>query len=162
MIVALIADTHLPRGSRRLPEGCVRRIRDADLLIHAGDFSAAAAYAELAAIGPELVGVHGNVDDAALRARLPERTVVELDGARIGLVHDAGPARGRLPRLRRAFGDADAVVFGHSHMPLHERDGGFQIFNPGSPTERRRAPTRSMGLARVERGRVSFRHVALA
>ena len=69
---------------------------------------------------------------------------------------------GRLPRLRRAFGDADAVVFGHSHMPLHQRDGGFQIFNPGSPTERRRAPTRSMGLARVERGRVSFRHVALA
>jgi putative phosphoesterase len=162
VIVALIADTHLPRGSRRLPDGCVGRIRAADLLIHAGDFWAAAAYAELAAIGPELVGVHGNVDDAALQARLPERTVIELEGARIGLVHDAGPARGRLARLRRAFGDADAVVFGHSHMPLHEHDGGFQIFNPGSPTERRRAPTRSMGLARVERGRVSFRHVPLA
>ena len=161
MIVALIADTHLPRGRRRLPADCVDRIREADLLIHAGDFSTAAAYEQLAAIGPELVGVHGNVDDAALRARLPERTVLELDGARIGLVHDAGPARGRLARLRRAFGDADAVVFGHSHMPLHERDGDFQIFNPGSPTERRRAPTRSMGLARIEPGRVSFRHVAL-
>ena len=62
-----------------------------------------------------------------------------------------GPRRGRLARLRRAFRDADAVVFGHSHMPLHERDGGFQIFNPGSPTERRRAPIRAMGLADVER-----------
>jgi uncharacterized protein len=161
VIVALIADTHLPRGSRRLPEGCVRRIRDADLLIHAGDFSAAAVFAELAAIGPELVGVHGNVDDAALRARLPERTEIEAGGARIAVIHDAGPARGRLARLRRAFPEADAVVFGHSHMPLLETDGGFQIFNPGSPTERRRAPRRTMGAAEATAGRIRFEHVAL-
>ena len=96
------------------------------------------------------------------QARLPLMRTVGLGGVRIGMVHDAGPATGRADRLRRRFPDTNAVVFGHSHMPLHEREGGFQIFNPGSPTERRRAPTRSMGLARVERGRVSFRHVALA
>jgi putative phosphoesterase len=161
VLATVIGDTHLPRGSRRLPEECVRRIAAADLVIHVGDFSTAAAYREIAAIGPELVAVHGNVDDAELRSRLPERTMVELEGARLGLIHDAGPSRGRLARMRRAFGDADAVIFGHSHLPLHERDRGFAIFNPGSPTERRRAPTRSMGLARIEAGRIRFRHVAL-
>ena len=63
--------------------------------------------------------------------------------------------------MRREFPDADAVVFGHSHMPLHEHEGGFQIFNPGSPTERRRAPARSMGIALIENGRIEFEHVLL-
>jgi uncharacterized protein len=161
VLAAVIADTHLPKGMRRLPDACLRRIRAADLLIHAGDFSTAAAYEEIAAIGPELVAVHGNVDDAALLARLPSQIVIEREGARIGLIHDAGPARGRLARLRREFPEADAVVFGHSHIPLREREGGFEIFNPGSPTERRRAPHRSMGLARIEAGRVRFRHLEL-
>jgi putative phosphoesterase len=161
VLAAVIADTHLPRGARRLPDACLGRIRTADLLIHAGDFATAAVYAEIAAIGPELVAVHGNVDDAALCAELPSQTVIKREGALIGLIHDAGPARGRLARLRRAFPDADAVIFGHSHMPLREREGGFQIFNPGSPTERRRAPRRSMGMARIEAGRVRFRHVEL-
>jgi len=152
----VIADTHLPRGRRRLPDACVDRIRGADLLLHAGDFSTAAALAEIAALGPELVAVHGNVDDAEVRRRLPGRTVVEVEGARIGLVHDAGPRRGRLARMRRAFADADAVVFGHSHLPLHESADGFQIFNPGSPTERRRAPSHTMGIAVVEGGGVTF------
>ena len=83
------------------------------------------------------------------------------EDVRIGLVHDAGPARGRLARLRRRFPKADAVVFGHSHMPLHEADDAFQIFNPGSPTERRRAPHRTMGVAHVEGGAVDFAHVRL-
>ncbi len=52
------------------------------------------------------------------------------------MVHDAGPAAGRLARMRQRFPDVDAVIFGHSHMPLHETAGGrrrFQIFNPGQP-----------------------------
>jgi predicted phosphodiesterase len=92
---------------------------------------------------------------------LPERQVVDAGGARIGLIHDAGPAHGRLRRMRMAFPDCDAVVFGHSHIPLHEEEGGFQIFNPGSPTDRRRQPRHSMGLARVRDGRVTFEHVWL-
>ncbi len=151
----------MPRGSRRLPQACLERLHGADLIVHVGDFVTAGVLAEIAAIGPPVIAVYGNVDDEALRRDLPEERVLELAGARVGLVHDAGPARGRLGRLRRRFPDTDAAVFGHSHLPLHERESDFQIFNPGSPTERRRAPHRSMGLATVGEGEIRFEHVAL-
>jgi putative phosphoesterase len=164
MLVAVISDTHLPRGARRLPDGCVERIAAADLLLHAGDFNTVQVLHELEAIGPPLVGVHGNVDSPELRRLLPAERIVEADGGRIAMLHNAGPRAGRLERMRRRFGDrADALVFGHSHLPLHERaDDGFQIFNPGSPTERRRAPTHTMGLAHLDAGRVTFKLVVLA
>ena len=148
MLIAVISDTHLPRGARRLPEACIERIAAADLLLHAGDFSTLEVLRELEAIGPPVMGVQGNVDSAELRRLLPKERVVEAEGARIAMVHDAGPSAGRLARMRARFGDrADVVVFGHSHMPLHEQaDDGFQILNPGSPTERRRAPRHTMGL----------------
>ncbi len=161
MRVAVIGDTHMPRGSRRLPERCVELLASSDLIVHVGDFTARSSFEELRALGPALEAVHGNVDDAWLRRSLPGRTVVEAAGARLGVVHDAGPARGRLRRMREAFPDADAVLFGHSHLPLHEREEGFQIFNPGSPTERRRAPSRSMGMATVSNGRIALAHVIL-
>lgn len=156
MLIAVISDTHLPRGARRLPEACVGRIGAADLLLHAGDFSTLEVLRELEAIGPPVVGVHGNVDSEELRRLLPAERVVEAGDARIAMLHDAGPRAGRLERMRRRFGErADAVVFGHSHLPLHEQaDDGFQILNPGSPTERRRAPKHTMGLIRVAAGSV--------
>ena len=156
MLIGIISDTHMPKGPRRLPRACVERLLVADLILHAGDLMTAEALAAFESIGPPLLAVHGNVDTAELRERLPAERIVEADGARVAMVHDAGPARGRLQRLRRRFPEADAVVFGHSHLPLHEEAGGFQIFNPGSPTERRRAPSRTMGLARAEAGRVRF------
>jgi putative phosphoesterase len=128
----------------------------ADLILHGGDFTALEVLHDLEALGPPVAAIHGNVDSAELRQRLPEARMVDADGARIAMVHDAGPARGRLARLRLRFPDADAVVFGHSHIPLHESGDGFQIFNPGSPTDRRRQPRHTMGIARVERGSVSF------
>jgi putative phosphoesterase len=154
MLIAVISDTHLPRGARRLPDGCVERIAAADLLLHAGDFSTLEVLRELEAIGPPVLGVHGNVDSADLRRLLPEERIVDAEGARIAMLHDAGQRTGRLERMRRRFGDrADVLVFGHSHLPLHgEAPDGFQIFNPGSPTERRRAPTHTMGLIRVADG----------
>ena len=154
MLIAVVADTHMPRGERRLPDACVERIRAADLLLHAGDFSTLEVLRELESIGPPLVGVHGNVDSADIRRLLPEERVVEAEEARIAMVHDAGERSGRLERMRRRFGGrADVVVFGHSHLPLHEQaPDGFQILNPGSPTERRRAPTHTMGLIRVDSG----------
>ena len=161
MLIAVISDTHLPRGSRALPRACVDRLAQADMVLHAGDFSTAAVLDELQRIGPPVEAVHGNVDDAELRSKLPLEKTIELDGVRIAMLHDTGPARGRLERMRRRFPDANAVVFGHSHIPLLERADGFQLFNPGSPTERRRAPHRTMGLARVENGVVEFDHVVL-
>ena len=154
MLIAIISDTHLPRGARRLPDACVERIEAADLLLHAGDFSTLDVLRELESIGPPVAAVHGNVDSADLRRLLPEERIVEAEGVRIAMLHDAGPRAGRLERMRRRFGGrADLVVFGHSHMPLHEQGSdGFQILNPGSPTERRRAPTHTMGLIGVENG----------
>jgi putative phosphoesterase len=161
MRIAIIADTHMPRGARRLPDACVERMRAADLIVHAGDFRAPEVLDDIESLGPPLVAVHGNVDAPEVLRRLPARVEVELEDLRLAVTHDAGRRRGRVERLRREFPRADAVVFGHSHMPLHEQGGDFQIFNPGSPTERRRAPSRSMGLARVESGRISFEHVNL-
>ena len=129
--------------------------------MHAGDLMTMAVLRELEGYG-EVVAVHGNVDDAAVRAALPATATVEAGGATIALIHDAGPANGRLARMSRRFPEADAVVFGHSHIPLHERaPDGFQIFNPGSPTERRRAPAHTMGVASVRRGRLSFELIVL-
>ncbi len=161
MLIAVIADTHLPRGRRALPARAVALLEDAELILHAGDVSTVSALAELEALGPPLVAVHGNVDEPALRERLPSELELELGGVKLAMTHDAGAARGRLARLRRRFVDADAVVFGHSHIPLLEADGAFQIFNPGSATDRRRQPQHTIGLARVDRGSLSFEHVAL-
>jgi len=161
MRIAIIADTHMPSGARRLPDACIERMRAADLIVHAGDFSAPEVLDEIESLGPPLVAVHGNVDAPEVVRRLPARVEVELAGMSLAVTHDAGPSRGRIERLRREFPRADAVVFGHSHMPLHEQGGDFQIFNPGSPTERRRAPSRSMGLGRIESGRISFEQVNL-
>jgi putative phosphoesterase len=136
-------------------------LREADVIVHAGDFSSVMVLEQLRALGPPVVAVHGNVDEAALKATLPDRLTVMVGGARIGLVHNAGPSSGRLERLRAGFPDCVAVIFGHSHIPLHERRGSFQIFNPGSPTDRRRQPERTMGLLRLDDGGVDFELIAL-
>jgi len=161
MELAIISDTHMPRGNRRIPDACLARLRAADAIVHAGDFVAEEVLALLEGLGPPVHAVHGNVDEPEVRMRLPRVRVVDVEGVRILVTHDGGPADGRLGRLRRRFPGMDAVVFGHSHIPLHEAEDGFQIFNPGSPTERRRAPVHTMGTARVEAGRVRFELVEL-
>jgi putative phosphoesterase len=161
-LIAVLADTHMPKGGRRLPARAVELLREAEAVLHAGDFFALEVLWEIEALCPGRVhAVHGNVDEEELRRLVPEEVTVGFDGARIAMVHDAGPAKGRLGRMRARFPTADAVVFGHSHLPLHEEEDGFQIFNPGSPTERRRAPRHSMGLLRVKAGRPTFEHVWL-
>src|SRR6188768_1626005 len=105
MRIAIVADTHLPRGSRQIPPECQKRMRSSDLVLHAGDLSTTAVLDELRALGPPVAAVHGNIDSADVRRLLPERQVVDAAGVRIGLVHDAGPARGRLGRMRMAFPD---------------------------------------------------------
>jgi putative phosphoesterase len=163
VLIAAISDTHLPRGRRRLPDACVERLKQADLILHAGDVSTVEVLQEIEQIGPPVKAVHGNVDCATLRAELPEALEIDTpDGARIAMLHDAGPKTRRLERMRERFPQADAVVFGHSHIPLHETGkDGFQIFNPGSPTDRRRQPKHTMGIARARHGKLTFEHVFL-
>ena len=153
MPVVLIADTHLPRGGRLLSEACARHLAEAELILHAGDVTTAEALAALEAYAP-VAAVHGNVDSAELQARLPPTRIVETAGVRIGLVHDAGPRAGRPERLRGLFPDCDAIAYGHTHLPEVSRHDGAWILNPGSPTERRRAPFRSLILLEVDGGRI--------
>ena len=162
MHIAIISDTHLPRGSRVLPDGCIERLKPADLIIHAGDFSRLEVLEELKALGP-VVAVYGNTDDAMLRATLPETMVIGVgDDLKLAVIHDGGPAQGRLRRMRARFPATDAVIFGHSHIPLHERaPDGFQIFNPGSPTDRRRQPRHTMGLCHLRQGALEFELIDL-
>lgn len=144
MLVAVIADTHMPRGGRRLPDACVERLRAADLILHAGDVVGAPVLEELQALGPPLHAVRGNMDDALLCEVLPETLVVEIGELRIGMTHDPGPRAGREQRLAARLPGCAAVVYGNTHEPQVARAGATWILNPGSPTERRRAPTHTM------------------
>lgn len=133
----------MPRGGRQLPAECLRRLDAADLIVHAGDFVAASVLEELRRLGP-LEAVHGNMDEPALRSLLPAERVVDLGDVRIGVVHDGGPRQGREARLTARFPGCRAVVYGHSHLPQVAEHDSVLILNPGSPTERRRAPAHTM------------------
>jgi putative phosphoesterase len=154
MRVAVVSDTHLPRGQRQLPARLIEECAAADLILHAGDFSALSVLVELELLGP-VQGVVGNTDDDALAARLPAERVVEAEGVRIGMVHDSGQREGRAGRLRARFPDCHAVVFGHSHLPLIEQHGDLLLLNPGSALERRRAPACTMARLEIAGGRLS-------
>ena len=153
--VAVIADTHLPRGGRRLPDACLERLRAADLVLHAGDFVTVEFLEELVALGPPVRGVAGNMDEIALRETLPNERVIEVGDARIAMLHVPGPRAQREARLAARFPDCQAVVYGHTHVPQVERFQHLWVLNPGSPTERRTAPSRSMLLLEVDAGTIA-------
>ena len=144
MRIAVISDTHMPRGARALPTACLERLRAADLILHGGDFTGQSFLEDLLALGPPVEGVYGNMDDPALKASLPKERIVEASGVRVGMVHIPGPRAGREERLVARFPGCDAIVYGHTHVPQVERHGGVWILNPGSPTERRSSPERTM------------------
>ena len=162
MIVAVLGDTHLPRGARALPEECVRRLRGADLILHTGDHSTLASLEELRALGPPVQAVYGNADEPTLRELLPKELIVEAAGARIGIAHVPGPRVGREERLRTRFPGCAAVLYGHTHVPQIELHEGVWILNPGSPTERRSSPAWTMLELRIEAGTIAPELVTLA
>lgn len=159
--VAVVSDTHLPRGTRRLPAECLRILGEADLILHGGDFVAEPVLDELSTLAP-VEAVHGNMDDSALRARLPAQRIVEVRGVRIGMTHVPGPSAGRHERLARRFPGCAAVVYGHTHEPEVTRYGDVWMLNPGSPTERRRALTHSLLSLRVGEGSLEAELVELS
>jgi putative phosphoesterase len=152
--VVVLADTHGPRRWRVCPQPVAAHLRTADLILHAGDVCTASVLAELAEYAP-VVAVVGNNDqpDVADWGATPIAEL-DLDGLSVAMLHDSGPTAGRLARMRRAFPTADLVVFGHSHIPLDESAPGLRIFNPGSPTDRRRQPHGTIGVLQIEDGRL--------
>jgi putative phosphoesterase len=146
MRAVVLADTHLlDSGSSRLPPRAWTELRSADVILHAGDVTGPAFLAQLRQLAP-VYAVLGN-NDTALTGVLAETVEIELAGVAVAVVHDSGPRVGREARLRRRFPTADVVVFGHSHIPWNAPGvNGQLLFNPGSPTQRRRQPAHTIGL----------------
>ena len=158
MLVVVLADTHIPRRAKGLPEGLVSRLESADLILHAGDLLVEDVLYELEHYAP-VRAVKGNVD--GWDVRLPETLEFEVEDVTVAMIHDSGPKKGRWGRMRRRFPGARIVVFGHSHIPWIEDEGGLMLLNPGSPTDRRRAPDHTFALLRVEGGEARAEILAL-
>lgn len=154
MRVIVLSDTHAPRRWRNCPPKVAEYLRDADLILHAGDVCTADVLDELSAYAPvrAVLGNNDGPDIAAWGAPVEEQ--FEIDGLRVAMIHDAGAAVGRTARMHRRFPDAELVVFGHSHIPLDQSDDGVRIFNPGSPTDRRRQPQGTIGILEIADGRL--------
>ncbi len=158
--ILLLADTHVPKRTRWLPDQVWAAVDAADLVIHAGDWVDLATLDALERRAARLVGVVGNNDGPELRARLPEVARTAVDGVRFAVVHETGAAAGRELRCEAAYPDADVLVFGHSHIPWDTTSpGGLRLLNPGSPTDRRRQPACTVMTLVVKGG--SIRDVAL-
>jgi len=150
----VLADTHAPRRWRRCPPAVAQHLRGADSILHAGDVCTADVLDELAAYAP-VRAVRGNNDGPDVAAwGAPETLQLDLAGLAVAMLHDSGQAVGRCARLRRRFPAAQLVVFGHSHVPLDQAADGIRIFNPGSPTDRRRQPHGTFGILHIDDGRL--------
>ncbi len=154
MKIVALSDTHAPRRWRSCPPRVAAHLRGADLILHAGDVCTAGVLDELSAFAPvrAVLGNNDGPDVAAWGA--PESVQLDLDGLQVAMIHDSGQAAGRIARMRRRFPGAGLVVFGHSHIPLDQSGGGLRIFNPGSPTDRRRQPHGTIGLLTISAGRL--------
>ena len=159
--IVVLADTHIPDFAPGLPAALVPPLRRADLILHAGDVTSPEVLDELAAFAPVHVAM-GNGDRPAVRSwGARDEVRLQIEGVTLAMVHDSGPRQGREARLRRRFPEADLVVFGHSHIPIDMERGGLRLFNPGSPTWKRRQPAPTYGLIEIAGHRVKTRIVEL-
>lgn len=154
MRVVVLADTHAPRRWRGVPPGVAEHLRTAELILHAGDVCTVDVLDELSGYAPVRT-VRGNNDGPDIAAwGAPDRLVMDIDGLAVGMIHDSGAATGRLARMRRAFPECQLVVFGHSHIPMDISEVGLRLFNPGSPSDRRRQPRGTVGVLQIVGGRL--------
>jgi uncharacterized protein len=155
MQLVLLADTHVPVRARDLPAPVWSAVDAADVVVHAGDWVSEELHRVLAARSRALLACYGNNDGPKLRERLPLVARAVLDGLRVGVVHETGPATGRERRCDAEHPDLDLLVFGHSHIPWDTvTPRGMRLLNPGSPTDRRRQPFATFMTATVTDGRL--------
>jgi putative phosphoesterase len=153
----VLADTHLPKRAKRLPDAVLAALDQTDGVVHAGDWVDVATLDLLEARSPLVVGVAGNNDGPDLHARLPEVARATIEGVRVAVVHETGAATARERRMDAAFPDTDVLVFGHSHIPWDSTaPSGLRLLNPGSPTDRRRQPRCTYGLLTLDAGDASW------
>jgi len=155
MRVIVLSDTHAPRFWKSCPPAVAGWLHGADVILHAGDVCTASVLEELAGYAP-VHAVLGNNDGADVAAwGAPPTLELDLDGLRVAMIHDSGQSSGRLRRMRTTFPSAELVVFGHSHIPLDQSEAGLRIFNPGSPTDKRRQAHRTLGVLEIDGGRLA-------
>lgn len=146
MDITIISDTHMPKMGKKLPDALVQELKRTDLIVHAGDWQTLDVYRELKQYAP-VTGVYGNVDDESIKEMFNLKVVLELETYRIGVTHGHGKNKTTEKRAVEMFSEEeiDIIIFGHSHIPLHKEYDGKVIFNPGSPTDKRRQPRYSFG-----------------
>lgn len=150
MNIVVISDTHLPKRKKGLPTRLLEQLKDADLIIHAGDWTTIDVYKALQSYA-RVEGVYGNVDGQEIIELLSFKKIVEVCGIKIGITHGHGKGKTTEKRAIEAFkGEkVDCIIFGHSHIPVNRFEGEILIFNPGSPTEKRRQKQYSFGVITI-------------
>lgn len=158
--IGVLSDTHMPRMAKALPAELLKGLAHSDYIIHAGDWSDWSVYEALKEIAP-VKGVTGNADTARIKEHFGATELFEAGGIRIGIVHGHGTKGTTESRALKAFeGEkVGCIIFGHSHIPLIKHAGQTLLFNPGSPTDKRRQPLYSYGILEIEDGRLEARHV---
>lgn len=149
--IGVISDTHIPTKCIKLPEEVFLHFKGVDLILHAGDFIDTSVLDILKEIAP-LKAVYGNMDNEAVRKELPRKQIVKIGDIKIGLIHDLGSLSKIKNKIKEEFGNSkiDAVVFGHSHVPLNEIKCGILTFNPGSATDTIFNPYKSIGILTID------------
>jgi len=155
MRIVVISDTHIPERAKELPPQLISALKEASLIVHAGDICEYWVVEELRSFAP-IFAVQGNMDRADVKAKLKKEEVFEVAGQRIGLVHGWGPPWGIEERVGKVFESAslDVIIFGHTHQPFKKMIGGVLYFNPGSPTDTVFAPYFSYGVIDIADGMI--------
>lgn len=152
--VAILSDTHAPRFWKCCPPRVAEHLEGADLILHGGDVCTVDVLLELEMYAP-VCAVLGNNDGSDVADwGATEVLELEISGLSVAMIHDSGQAAGRMARMRSRFTEAGLVVFGHSHIPWDEEAEGQRVFNPGSPTDKRRQLCGTIGMLEVEDGRI--------
>lgn len=153
MRILVLSDTHIPSRASSLPGEVWREFQSADLVIHAGDLESVEILEEMEAVARELKAVRGNMDPPSLERRIPEMEILELQGIKLAVVHGHQWGRPRPTRVAQEMaGQADVVVYGHTHLPAIRQLGKILVINPGSPTSPRGHISPSYGIITMEKG----------
>lgn len=160
MKIVVLSDTHLPKKKMRLPKRLTDEIKDADLIIHAGDWSTMEVYNQLQTFA-KVEGVYGNVDHDLIMEKLPEKIIIDVNDYRIGVTHGHGKGKTTEKRAIEAFNGekVDCIIYGHSHIPIKKYENDILIFNPGSPTDKRRQEKYSFGVLYLRESTMEADHI---
>lgn len=160
MKIIVVSDTHMPHMAKKLPHVLEKDLETADLIIHAGDWQTLDVY-HLFSKYATVIGVHGNVDNDEVRSKFNEKEIIHFGGYTFGITHGHGTHKSTEERALAMFSEeeVDCIIFGHSHIPLHKNVNGVLLFNPGSPTDKRRQPQYSYGVITLDDDQLDAKHV---